>query len=242
MSKIQSVAVVGAGTMGHGIAHVFAQHGRDVTLIDVSESRLEEARETIARNLERQVRREVLSAEAAEETLARLATATGLDAAADAEIVVEAVPEKAELKAEIFRQLDELAPDEAILASNTSSISITTPARETRRPEQVIGMHRLLSMAHMNSGDAPGAKLAILNLLRAVPDYEPDPVQDPPSYTVLVSVIQDQLRQQPGERGRDQASQRTSWAKKPGTWIAIGGGLLVVGITAFLTGDDGPTN
>ena len=104
---------------------------------------------------------------------------------------------------------------------------------------RVVAIHRLLSMAHMNSGDAHGARLAILDLLNRVPDYEPDPVQDPPSYTVLVMIIRDQLRQQTGAAEAEAAEKPTSWAKRRGTWFAIGGGLLVVGLTAILTGDDG---
>jgi 3-hydroxybutyryl-CoA dehydrogenase len=141
MAQIQRVAVVGGGTMGNGIAHVFAQYGHDVVLIDVSEEVLARARETIASNLDRQVRKGTLAPEAKEATLARIRTATSISAASEAQLTVEAVSENPELKYRIFRELDEVAPDGAILASNTSSISITTLARQTRRPEQVIGMH-----------------------------------------------------------------------------------------------------
>ncbi|HEX6937989.1 MAG TPA: 3-hydroxybutyryl-CoA dehydrogenase [Longimicrobiales bacterium] len=141
MAEVRQVAVIGGGTMGNGIAHVFAQHGSDVVLVDVSEERLARAVETIAANLERQVRKGTIEPGAKEATLGRIRTATELAAAADASLVVEAVPENLEMKAGIFRELDERVRPDAILASNTSSISITALARATRRPEQVIGMH-----------------------------------------------------------------------------------------------------
>jgi 3-hydroxybutyryl-CoA dehydrogenase len=134
-------AVVGAGTMGNGIAHVFAQHGWDVTLIDVSAPALEKALATIRGNLERQVKKGTLSAEAPAQVLGRLATAASLDAAAGAELVVEAATERPDLKFSIFETLDRVADPAAILATNTSSISITEIAARTRRAPQVIGMH-----------------------------------------------------------------------------------------------------
>jgi 3-hydroxybutyryl-CoA dehydrogenase len=134
------VAVVGAGTMGNGIAHVFAQYGHDVTLIDVDAGRLDAAVRTIAANLDRQVRKGALDAAMRDAALARVRTTSERGAAAGARLVVEAVPEDAALKAGILRDLDRLAAD-AILASNTSSISITWLARQTTRPDRVIGMH-----------------------------------------------------------------------------------------------------
>jgi len=141
MTVIQRVAVVGGGTMGNGIAHTFAQFGFDVTLIDLDQDRLVLAEQTIGGNLERQVRKGSLTAEQREATLARLGTSTSLEGAASADIVIEAVPEDPSLKERIFRELDHRTPEGAILASNTSSISITTLAHFTRRPGQVIGMH-----------------------------------------------------------------------------------------------------
>jgi len=132
--------VIGAGTMGNGIAHVFAQHGHDVVLIDVAPAALEGALRTIADNLSRQVKKGVIAPELRESTLARIRTATSLDAAAGAGLVVEAVPESIELKRQVFAALDTQGTD-AILASNTSSISITALARGVRQPERVIGMH-----------------------------------------------------------------------------------------------------
>jgi 3-hydroxybutyryl-CoA dehydrogenase len=127
--------------MGNGIAHVFAQHGWDVLLVDVSREALERARQTIAGNLDRQVKKGALSAEQKEATLGRVATATTLDGTGQAELVVEAATEHPDTKVAIFRDIDAAAPAAAILASNTSSISITAIAAGTKRPAQVIGMH-----------------------------------------------------------------------------------------------------
>jgi 3-hydroxybutyryl-CoA dehydrogenase len=135
------VAVVGAGTMGNGIAHVFAQHGWDTLLLDVSRQALDKAFQTISANLERQVKKGTLSAEQKETTLLRLTTATELDGAGQAELVVEAATENPEIKFQLFRDLDAAAPKTAILASNTSSIPITAIAAQTTRAPQVIGMH-----------------------------------------------------------------------------------------------------
>ncbi len=140
MSDRIAVAVVGAGTMGNGIAHVFAQYGHAVTLIDVNDVQLENARKTIGANLERQVKKGTLDGDARDATLARLGTNTDLAAAAGAGLVIEAVPESMELKRRIWKAVDEAAPG-AILASNTSSISITDLAREVSNPDRFIGMH-----------------------------------------------------------------------------------------------------
>jgi len=138
---VSRVAVVGAGTMGNGIAHVFAQHGWDTALIDVAPGLLERVLAMIRANLERQVKKGTLTPADRDAALGRIRTAATLDAVADAELVVEAATEQPEVKFRIFRDLDRLAPPAAILASNTSSISITTIAAQTRRPAQVIGMH-----------------------------------------------------------------------------------------------------
>jgi 3-hydroxybutyryl-CoA dehydrogenase len=134
-------AVIGAGTMGNGIAHVFAQHGWQVSLIDTVPAALEKATATIRTNLERQVKKGSLAADAPSDILGRIATATALEAAAEASLVVEAASENPAVKFAVFEQLDRLAAPEAILATNTSSISITEIAARTRRPGQVIGMH-----------------------------------------------------------------------------------------------------
>ncbi len=138
---MKRAAVVGAGTMGNGIAHVFAQYGWDVALIDSAPTALEKATATIRSNLERQVKKGALAPEAPAQILGRISTGSKLDAAARAEIVVEAASENPAVKFSLFEQLDRIAPPGAILASNTSSISITEIAARTRRPEQVIGMH-----------------------------------------------------------------------------------------------------
>ena len=133
--------MVGAGTMGNGIAHVFAQHGWDTTLIDVAPGLLERALQIIRANFDRQVKKGTVTAEQRDGAFARLRTASGIDAAADADLVVEAATEQPDVKFEVFRDLDRVAPPAAILASNTSSISITALAAHTKRPAQVIGMH-----------------------------------------------------------------------------------------------------
>jgi 3-hydroxybutyryl-CoA dehydrogenase len=140
MTERTRIAVVGAGTMGNGIAHVFAQHAYDVVLIDVAAAQLEKARATITRNLERQVRKGTLTDAQRDATLAHLQTATDLEAAAGAGLIVEAVPENRELKRTILKALDAAAGD-AILASNTSSISITDLAADVSAPDRFIGMH-----------------------------------------------------------------------------------------------------
>ena len=137
-----NVTVIGAGTMGNGIAHVFAQSGHAVTLVDLDQSRLDAALGTIDKNLGRQVAKERITADDQAATLGRIATQTDLArGVAQADLVVEAATEDATLKAKIFEQIDDHAPASAILASNTSSISITQIAGATARPEQVIGMH-----------------------------------------------------------------------------------------------------
>ena len=136
------VAVIGAGTMGNGIAHVFAQSGHDVSLIDVNAAALERALATINRNLDRLVAKEKISADDKAATLARLKTSTEMHGAvSDADLVVEAATERLDLKVKIFEQMDASAPADAILATNTSSISITRIAAATGRADKVIGMH-----------------------------------------------------------------------------------------------------
>ena len=137
----ERIAVVGAGQMGNGIAHVFAQAGFPVTMIDVSDGALAKGRGTIEKNLDRQVKKGAIDAAARDATLSRIALATDTGACAEATLVVEAATENTDLKFRIFRDLDAAAPANAILASNTSSISITEIAAQTKRPTQVVGMH-----------------------------------------------------------------------------------------------------
>ena len=139
--NIERVAVVGAGTMGNGIAHVCALAGLEVALVDSDAAALDRGVATIGRNLERQRAKGRIGAEDQAGALGRIEPATALERVGDAGLVVEAVPEIAALKYDIFEQLDRLAPGDALLASNTSSISITALAARTSRPGQVIGMH-----------------------------------------------------------------------------------------------------
>ena len=139
---IKKVAVIGAGTMGNGITHVFAQNGFPVSLIDVSQEQLNKALSTITKNLDRQLAKGSITEKAKSDALSNIqpftSLATGIK---DANLIVEAATENTELKLNIFKQLDEFAPKDCILATNTSSISITKIASVTSRPEQVIGMH-----------------------------------------------------------------------------------------------------
>ena len=141
MTEIERVAVVGAGQMGNGIAHVFAASGFAVTMIDVNDDALARGRATIEKNLDRVVKKGGMTADASAQALERITTNTSLDAVSSAQIVIEAATERKELKFRIFEDLDRLAPPDAILASNTSSIAITEIAARTKRPELVIGMH-----------------------------------------------------------------------------------------------------
>jgi len=137
----KKVCVVGAGTMGNGIAQVFAMNGSAVTLVDLNPDALARGLATIEKNLARVVKKGHLSEEDAAAALGRITTGEALSLAADCGLVVEAVVEKSEVKATVFSELDEICGPDAILASNTSSISITEIASNTKRPEQVIGMH-----------------------------------------------------------------------------------------------------
>ncbi|MBI0378951.1 3-hydroxyacyl-CoA dehydrogenase family protein [Streptomyces rhizosphaericus] len=137
----KKLAVIGAGLMGSGIAQVSAQAGWDVVLRDVTDEALRRGTDTIRASYDKFVAKGKLAAEEAERALGRITTTTDLDAAADADVVVEAVFEKVEVKREIFRTLDELVKDDTILASNTSAIPITKIAAATRRPERVVGTH-----------------------------------------------------------------------------------------------------
>ena len=137
----ERVAVIGAGQMGNGIAHVFAQNGFDVAMIDVSADALERGKATIASNLDRQIKKGTLQTADKDAILGRVTPAQRLDAAAGAALVIEAATENRDLKFKIFGDLDAAADRSAVLATNTSSISITEIAARTKRPEQVIGMH-----------------------------------------------------------------------------------------------------
>jgi 3-hydroxybutyryl-CoA dehydrogenase len=139
---IKTVTIIGAGTMGNGISHVFAANEFKVNLIDVSQSQLDKAIALIAKNLDRQISKNIISEESKQQTLKNITTLTSLaEGVLGADLVVEAATENMDLKLKIFKQIDEAAPENCILATNTSSISITKIASVTKRPQQVIGMH-----------------------------------------------------------------------------------------------------
>jgi 3-hydroxybutyryl-CoA dehydrogenase len=139
---IQQITVIGAGTMGNGIAHVCIQHGFQVTLVDISLAALEKAQHQIEKNMERQVKKGVLSSEQVVAALQRLSLSTHLEGAvADCQLVIEAATENPAIKRQLFESIDKAVPANCILATNTSSISITSLAAATSRPGRVIGMH-----------------------------------------------------------------------------------------------------
>jgi 3-hydroxybutyryl-CoA dehydrogenase len=186
--KRMKVAVIGGGTMGNGIAHVFAQNGHPVTLVDMAQEYLDRALATIEKNLGRQVKKEILSADEAKATLGRITPATMLEAAKGAELVVEAVFESFEVKQEIFRKLDAVCPAGTILASNTSSISLTRIGACTQRPEKVIGMHfmnpvPMMKLVEVICGQATSRETLdrILEIARGL-GKEPVTVQDYPGF------------------------------------------------------------
>ena len=139
--KFTNTTVIGAGTMGNGIAHIAAASGCKVTLIDVQQEFLDRALKTIEKNLRRQLKKGKITEDEVKNTLANITTSTNADDASSAEFVVEAATENREIKFELFRKLDSICRPEVILASNTSSISLTEIAAVTNRPEKVIGMH-----------------------------------------------------------------------------------------------------
>jgi len=139
---MKNIAVIGSGTMGNGIAHVFAQYNCRVSLIDIRQDLLDQAVITISKNLDRQVGKEFITAEDKVNILSRITTFTDLETGVkEADLVVEAATENLEVKLDLFRKIDQFSPQSAILASNTSSISITRIAAVTKRPSQVVGMH-----------------------------------------------------------------------------------------------------
>lgn len=139
---MKNISVIGAGTMGNGIAHVFAQSGFKVTLIDVSQAQLDKAIQTITKNLDRQVAKTIISEEQKNQSLSNISTNTTIESGVSAaDLIIEAATENVDLKLKIFKQIDDVAPANCILATNTSSISITQIAAVTNRPDKVIGMH-----------------------------------------------------------------------------------------------------
>jgi 3-hydroxybutyryl-CoA dehydrogenase len=139
---MKNISVIGSGTMGNGIAHVFAQNGYSVSLIDINQDALDRALSTITKNLDRMIAKEKITNSEKENTLKNIATYTSIESGIKhADLIIEAATENKDLKFQIFRDMDLYAPSDCILASNTSSISITELAAQTQRPEKVIGMH-----------------------------------------------------------------------------------------------------
>lgn len=138
---MKKVSVIGSGTMGNGIAHVFASCGWEVMLIDIAQEQLDKAIATITKNMDRQVKKEKITEADRDAALALITTSTDLEKAADAGLVIEAASEAAEIKYDLFEKLDAMCGEDTILATNTSSISITEIAAHTKRPDKVIGMH-----------------------------------------------------------------------------------------------------
>jgi 3-hydroxybutyryl-CoA dehydrogenase len=184
----ERVAVIGAGQMGNGIAHVFAQSGFPVTMIDVTDDALERGRATIASNLDRQIKKGTLATADKDAILGRITTARGLTEVAGASVVIEAASENRDLKFGIFSELEVLADKGAILATNTSSISITEIATQTKRPELVIGMHFMnpvpvMQLVEVIRGLATSDETTkrVLDMSRAV-GKTPVEVQDYPGF------------------------------------------------------------
>lgn len=139
---MKNITVIGAGTMGNGIAHVFAQKGYQVNLVDISEEGLKKGMASIEKNLDRQIKKGIIDEAAKKDTLENISTLTSTkQGAAQADLVVEAASENADIKLKIFKELDQICPEHTILASNTSSISLTKIAAATQRPDKIIGMH-----------------------------------------------------------------------------------------------------
>ncbi len=184
------IGVVGAGTMGNGISQAFAVAGLDVVMTDVAQAQLERANAAISGSLDRLVKKDKMSAEQKAQALARIRTSTDLAALKDCELVLEAATENLELKLGIFKQLDELAAPPAVIASNTSSISITRLAAATRHPERVIGMHffnpvPVMALVELIRGlqTSPQAYAAVEALVRKI-GKSPVQVRNSPGFVV----------------------------------------------------------
>ncbi len=200
---MKNIAVIGAGTMGNGIAHTFAQFGYQTNLIDISEKSLEKGMSTISKNLDRMVSKEKISEEEKQNTLNNISTFTKLsEGVKHADLVVEAATENVELKLSIFEQLDELCPAKTILASNTSSISITKIAAVVSNPERVIGMHFMnpvpvMKLVEIIRGYNTSDKVtkSIMNLSKKL-KKEPVEVNDYPGFVanrILMPMINESI-------------------------------------------------
>ena len=200
---MKNITVIGSGTMGNGIAHLFAQQGFSVALVDLSAEQLTKAVATISKNMDRQVNKGTLSESEKMAALQRIQTHTNLtEGVKHADLVVEAAIEKVEIKLELFRQLDQLAPANAVLASNTSSISITQIAAVTQRPAQVIGMHFMnpvpvMKLVEVIQGYATSAETtAQIMQLSLQLDKVPVEVQDYPGFVanrILMPMINEAI-------------------------------------------------
>ncbi len=187
---IKKVGVVGAGQMGNGISHVFALHGYQVVMYDVSDAQLDKALKTIEKNLGRQVKSGVIKEEQIKETLKNITPTTKLEDVADVDFCVEAAPENEELKKDLFKKLDETVKEGTILASNTSSISITMLSAQTKRPDKVIGMHFMnpvpvMKLVEVIRGLATSEETynTVLELARSL-DKDPALAKDYPGFIV----------------------------------------------------------
>ncbi len=175
LSKLKTVTVIGSGTMGNGICHVFAQKGFKVHMMDINQSALEKAMQTIGKNMDRQVSKNTLSEAEKTDALGRISIFTDMaEAVKDADIVIEAATENIDLKVKIFQQLDSLCKEDAILATNTSSISITRIGSYTKRPGKVIGMHFMnpvpvMKLVEIINGYA--TEKEVTNLIHALSEY-----------------------------------------------------------------------
>lgn len=198
-----NAAVIGSGTMGNGIAHVLAQYGHQVNMIDLSPEALEKAMATIHKNADRQVKKEILSQAQKEELIARITTTGSLEEGIrNADIVIEAATENMEVKLKLFESMDSLAPAKAILATNTSSISITKLAAATKRPDKVIGMHFMnpvpvMKLVEVINGYATSEETTntVLELSKGM-DKIPVPANDYPGFVsnrILIPMINEAI-------------------------------------------------
>ncbi len=175
LQKLKIVTVIGSGTMGNGICHVFAQSGFNVHMMDINQSAMDKALATIGKNMDRQIAKNAMTEEAKQQALGRITTYTDMaEAVKDADIVIEAATENIDLKVKIFQQLDQLCPEHCILATNTSSISITRIGSYTKRPGKVIGMHFMnpvpvMKLVEIINGYATEAEVA--NTVHALSTY-----------------------------------------------------------------------
>ncbi|MCF7803695.1 MAG: 3-hydroxybutyryl-CoA dehydrogenase [Candidatus Marinimicrobia bacterium] len=202
MGEFRTVGVVGAGTMGNGIAHVFALNGYEVTLVDVESEYLQNAVKTIEKNLGRQVKKEIITPDAQRQTMDRIVTSTEMASLAGTDFIVEAATENQKVKFDIFRQLDEITSSEVILTTNTSSISVTEIAAETSRPERVAGMHFMnpvpvMKLVEVVSGLATNDEtLQAIHQLAESLGKQPVQVQDYPGFIsnrVLMPMINEAI-------------------------------------------------